>query len=91
MATIHIRREHALPHEKVMHAVQMLADRLAEKIDVDYDWEGDCLNFRRSGASGHVSVGADAVEVDIKLSMLLSPLKGTIEKTVNDYLDENLA
>lgn len=91
MATIKIKRQHALPHAKVVKAVQKLADELAEKLEADYEWEGDELSFKRSGASGKVNIGKKDLEVNIKLSILLTPLKGKIEKTVNDYLDENLA
>jgi putative polyhydroxyalkanoate system protein len=91
MASIKIKRKHSLSHAEVVKAVQNLADELSEKLDADYEWEGDNLTFKRSGASGKVSVGKQDLEVDIKLSMLLTPLKGKIEQTVNDYLDENLA
>jgi putative polyhydroxyalkanoate system protein len=91
MASIKIKRNHSLAHDDVVKAVQKLANELSEKLDADYDWEGDNLSFKRSGASGKISVGKLDLEVDIKLSMLLTPLKGKIEQTVNDYLDEHLA
>ena len=91
MASIKIKRNQSLAPDDVVKAVQKLADELSEKLDADYDWEGDNLSFKRSGASGKISVGKQDLEVDIKLSMLLTPLKGKIEQTVNDYLDENLA
>ena len=71
--------------------LEQIFDLVSEKLDADYEWEGDNLSFKRSGASGKVSVGKQDLEVDIRLSMLLTPLKGKIEQTVNDYLDENLA
>ena len=43
------------------------------------------------GITAAIAVGKQDLEVDIRLSMLLTPLKGKIEQTVNDYLDENLA
>ena len=91
MAKIHIKREHNLSHDKVMEAVQKLADTLSEKLDADYEWNENQLSFKRSGANGFVNVGEKDVEVDIKLSMLLTPLKGKIEDTVNEYLDKHLA
>ena len=91
MASIKIKREHSLSHDEVLRAVQNLADELAEKLDADYEWEGDNLSFKRSGASGKVCVSKQDLQVDIKLGMLLTPLKGKIEQTVNDYLDDNLA
>ncbi len=64
---------------------------LAEKLSAEYQWEKDRLVFKRSGANGFVRIGNQEVEVEVKLGMLLRPLKGTIEKTISDYLEERLA
>jgi putative polyhydroxyalkanoate system protein len=90
MANINIKRNHSMPHKEVVATVQKLADELSEKLDATCEWEDDSLSFKRSGASGSVHVGKKDVEVNIKLGMLLTPLKGKIEQTVTDYLDKNL-
>ena len=90
MATIHIKRKHNLDHETVRNEVQDLAEKLSKDLAASYQWKGDRLVFKRSGANGHIDISGNEVEVEIKLSMLLTPLKGTVEKTVTTYLDERL-
>ena len=90
MATIHITRSHHLDPDVVRDRVQELADKLSEELSAKYTWEKDRLVFKRSGANGYVRLGEQELEVEVKLGMLLSPLKGTIEKTITDYLDQRL-
>lgn len=91
MATIRIKREHHLDHETVRNEVQNLAEKLSKDLSAKYSWEGDRLVFKRSGASGHIDITENEVDIEIKLSMVLTPLKGTVEKTVINYLDEHLS
>ena len=91
MATIHIQKEHHLDNDTVRKQVQNLAEKLSEDLSAKYNWEGDRLVFKRSGASGHIDIGEGIVDIEIKLSMVLTPLKGKIEQTVNGYLDERLS
>jgi putative polyhydroxyalkanoate system protein len=91
MATIHIQKEHHLDHEAVRKEVQNLAEKLSKDLSANYNWEGDRLVFKRSGASGHIDIGEGIVDIEIKLSMVLTPLKGKIEQTVNGYLEERLS
>ena len=48
------------------------------------------MEFKRSGANGFIDVGGQNLEIDIKLGMLLTPLKPTIETKINSYLDKAL-
>ncbi|MGB5277882.1 MAG: polyhydroxyalkanoic acid system family protein [Gammaproteobacteria bacterium] len=91
MATIHIHKKHHLDNAAVRQEVQNLADKLSKDLSAKYTWEGDRLVFKRSGANGHIDIADGAVDVEIKLSMVLTPLKGKIEQTVNNYLNERLA
>ncbi len=90
MARIRIKRQHQLDHATVRGEVEGLAERLAQELSADYSWKGDRLEFKRSGASGYLDIGGQQVEVDIKLGMLLTPLKSTIESKINAYLDRAL-
>jgi len=91
MATIHISKQYQMDHAAVRKEVQNLADKLSKDLSAKYNWEGDRLVFKRSGASGHIDITESAVNIEIKLSMVLTPLKGKIEKTVNSYLEERLS
>jgi len=91
MATIHIKRQHHLDNATVRKEIQNLADKLSKDLSAKYNWEGDRLVFKRSGANGHIEISDGEVDIEIKLNMMLTPLKSTIEKTVTSYLDERLA
>ena len=83
-------RSHQLDQETVRDKVQELANMLVEKLSAEYQWEKDRLIFKRSGANGFVRIGNHEVEVEVKLGMMLRPLKGTIEKTITEYLNQRL-
>ena len=91
MANIHIKRTHTLGIEDARTEVEKLAQTLKSEIQADYKWSGDKLLFKRSGASGTIDVGADYIDLDIKLGMALSLMKGKIENTINTKLDAALS
>lgn len=91
MAVIKLQRDHSLGLEAARERVEGIASQLHEQLDAEYHWEGDTLKFSRSGASGHILVSDSAVEIEVKLGMLLSALKGTVESTLNEELNKRLA
>ncbi len=90
MALIKLKRKHALGAQKARSTVDALAKKLENQLDANCHWEGSTLQFSRSGASGHIDVSDDEVDIEIKLGMLLSPLKGKIEKTIEEEIDQHL-
>lgn len=91
MSTIHIVKQHQLERNAIRNEVDKFADKLATELSADYSWEGDRLVFKRSGANGYLDIGDNELEINIKLGMLLRPLKSTIESKINGYLDKALA
>ena len=71
--------------------MQTLAEQLSEDLSAEYSWENDRLVFKRSGASGHIDIVDGEIDIEIKLGLVLMPLKGTIEKKVTSHLDERLS
>ena len=59
-----------------------IAKGLKKKYKIDYAWKGDRMQFRRTGAAGYLDLGDGFIELNIKLGMVLVPLKGKIEKTI---------
>ncbi len=90
MATIDITRQHTMGREGAKQAAENVAERLKEKIDVNYRWEGDTLRFQRKGADGRIQVRDADVRVEVELGLLLRPMKGTITEKINDYLSRYL-
>jgi putative polyhydroxyalkanoate system protein len=91
MATINIKRQHTLGRDVARQRVESVAKNLQERLNANWSWEGDSLHFERSGASGSVEVGDDFVEFNIKLGMLLSAMKGTIEGSIQEEVDKALS
>ena len=90
MATIKVKRPHCLEPEEARSTVEKLANKLQEDLDAEYHWEGTTLVFTRTGASGHIDIGDREVQVEVRLGMLLGPLKGKIQKTIEDEIDQFL-
>ena len=87
MATIHIKRKHHLAQEEAHQRLEEIARELKKKLNADYAWKGNSLRFKRSGAAGRIDLSDDYIEIRIKLSMVLAPMKSKIETTLKDKLD----
>ncbi|GIZ12773.1 polyhydroxyalkanoic acid system family protein [Pseudomonas sp. NCCP-436] len=91
MSRIRVERSHSLGREAARTKAEQLAERLASEYEVRYRWQGDTLEFRRSGAEGSIEVGDSTVRVELKLGLLLSPMGGMIQREIERALDKSLA
>ena len=87
MATISIARPHRLSLKKAKGAAEKIAKDLQKRFDLDYAWQGNRIDFERPGVSGQLLVGRDKITLDVQLGLLLTPLKGTIEREITAQLD----
>jgi putative polyhydroxyalkanoate system protein len=95
MATIDIRRSHALTKDEAKKRAEDLANGMQAKLDLQWRWEGDHIRFEApsgaaKGTTGTVEVSDSSVRVQIDLPFLLRVLKGKIESKVNEKLDQVL-
>jgi putative polyhydroxyalkanoate system protein len=95
MATIDVRRTHALSKEEAKKRAEDLAKSMQQRFDLDWRWEGDRIVFdaprgAAKGTRGSVDVGDADVRVQIDLPFLLRMLKGTVESKVNEKLAQLL-
>ena len=90
MATISITRKHSLSLKKARSAAEKIAKDLNKRFELDYEWNGDRIEFERSGVSGHLSVGKDRIALEASLGWLLTPLKPAFEREINAQLDKLL-
>ena len=93
MATIDIRREHALSKEEARTRAEKLAQGLEQKMGIRWKWAGDNIEFdvpsgAAKGATGKVSVEPKTVRVEIDLPFLLRAMKGMVEGKVKEKLDK---
>lgn len=82
MATISIAQKHKLSPKKARTAAQKVADKMAEEYDIVSEWDGDVLNFKRSGLSGTLSLHETEAHLQITLGFLLSAFAPKIEEQV---------
>ncbi|WP_372957045.1 polyhydroxyalkanoic acid system family protein [Marinobacter sp.] len=87
MSSIDVRRAHSLDQAHAREAAETLARDLSRKFDVDYEWDGDLMRFRRSGVKGHLDISPSELHVHLELGMMLRPFKGRIEEEIHNQLD----
>ncbi|KLJ02873.1 polyhydroxyalkanoic acid system family protein [Luteimonas sp. FCS-9] len=88
MSGIDITHSHSLPPAQARTAVEDVARTLAERFDMQYAWDGDTLNFNRSGVDGAIALLPDSLRVTAKLGFLLSAMRGPIEAEIRRELSE---
>ena len=90
MADIDIRRPHTLDHEQARDLANRVAGELGGSLGLSHDWRGDQLHFDGMGVKGHIDVQDSEVHVRVRLGLLTSPLKGSIERGIHEQLDRLL-
>ena len=88
MSRIDIRHPHALPKAKAKKAIDEVAKKLAERFQMECAWDGDILNFSRSGVDGHIALEAKELHVHAKLGFLTAMFNDPIENEIKRVLKE---
>jgi putative polyhydroxyalkanoate system protein len=88
MADISITQTHKLSHKKAKAAAQKVVDQLAEEYGVTAQWDGDTLNFQRSGVNGSLELLDHEVQLEIKLGFMLMAFSATIEEHVHKHMQK---
>ena len=88
MATITVSKRHNLSHKKAKAVAERLANDIEKRFALAWNWEGDHVHFQRPGVSGSMHVGTKDIRLDVKLGLLLTPLKPAIEREIHAQLDQ---
>ena len=88
MPSIDIQHQHSKTPAQARKALEDVARKLAERFDMQYEWDGDTLNFMRSGVDGKIKLTPKKLHVTAQLGFLLSALKGPIESEIKRVLGE---
>jgi len=94
LSDIKIRRAHSMPHDQARAAAEKMAKMLKKEFQLDYEWaedDADVLVFERPGVNGELTVAPKHVEMEVKLGFLLKMMKPTIERHINQHLDDIFA
>ncbi len=90
MADIELDREHALGAEGATDRLKGIEDKLKEKYGVTLDWRGSLADVRGKGVSGTIKVEETRVALQLKLGLILKPLKGKIREGIEKQVDKAL-
>lgn len=88
MPSIDIQHTHTKTPAQARKALESVAEKLAERFDMQFGWDGDTLNFMRSGVDGKINMSPNQLHVTAQLGFLLSALKGPIESEIKRVLSE---
>ncbi len=91
MATIRVERTHQLGRQTVRDKVEALAERLSREYQLRCQWRGDQLEVQRSGVKGHIAIDERKVRIELSLGLLLSAMRGPLQKEIETALDRELA
>jgi putative polyhydroxyalkanoate system protein len=90
MADIEITRSHALGASGARTAVEKVAEKLHQKMNVETSWKDDVLHFEGNGADGRIEVQDEQVHLALNLGFVLKSMKGWIQTEAEKYLDTYL-
>ena len=82
MSTIKIVRKHNLSHTKARAVAEKIAKDLQKRFELEYEWDGDEVDFERPGVSGRLAVAKDQFLLDGNRGWLLTLLKPAVEKGI---------
>ncbi|MBK1643929.1 hypothetical protein CKO25_04505 [Thiocapsa imhoffii] len=87
MADIFIERIHRLGLDRALDQVDALAELLVSELDAECTWNGNRLDFARSGASGCVEVTDSLLTLEVHLGFLFKPFRERIEQSIMEQLE----
>ncbi len=88
MSRIDIRHPHSLTRPKARKAVDVVAEKLAERFGIDYAWDGDVLDFSRPGVDGQIELADKEIHVRAKLGFFAAMFREPIEAEIRRVLEE---
>ncbi|HYM87436.1 MAG TPA: polyhydroxyalkanoic acid system family protein [Pseudoxanthomonas sp.] len=88
MPSIDIHHPHSKTPAQARKAIEGVARKLAERFDIKHEWDGDTLNFMRSGVDGKIKLSPKKLHVTAQLGFMLSMLKDPIESEIKRVLSE---
>lgn len=88
MSVIDIHRAHSLDKSHAREAAETLAKDLSRQFDVNYEWDGDLLRFKRSGVKGKLEISEQDLHIHLELGLMLRAFKSRIEQEIHSQLDQ---
>ncbi len=88
MAEISMKREHGLEDPvDVRSRIEGIAERLSDRLGGSWCWEGDEAVCQARGAEARVGYDDRSISLDVKLPLVLRPLRGKLESKIEEYFE----
>ena len=87
MSAIYIKRTHSLGMEKARNISQTVAEEIAGKYQISWQWREQDLIFRHPGASGYLKLSDDSVVINIRLGLFYLPFADSIQRGIEQQLE----
>lgn len=91
MANVHLKQAHNKSEDELRVIANELADKLGNKYQLKSKWNGNTLEFKRSGLHGSLILSDSEVSINLKLGMMMSTFARTIKKELAQSLKDTLA
>ena len=91
MSVIHVSRCHQLDQAAQEAALEQLAAHLGDTLGASVTREARTIQFDGSGFSGSVMLDTERVVGEVRLGLMMRPLKGVITTEIEAGLDHYLA
>ncbi len=91
MANIHLKQTHNKSEPELRKIADELADKLSSKFQLTSKWNGNTLDFKRSGLHGSLILSETEVSISLKLGIMMSTFASTIKKELAQSLKETLS
>ena len=91
MSTIRIERQYRQSQEELRAGLEALGKRFKEDFEVEYQWNGQRVEFKRSGASGFIEYDDTNVRLELKLGLMFAAFSGKVRSHLEAYVDEHVA
>lgn len=91
MSRITVTRNHDFGLEGARTKLNELTGTLAEKYGVKATPRGDTVGVSGKGIDGEVRITETTVTLDLKLGLMLRPMKGKIEAGIHRQMDKYFA
>ena len=91
MADIELHRVHDLGLAAAREQADRMAGQIARKFDLKSSWQGNVLRFERPGVDGALTLTDKDLRLSVTLGFLLKAMRASIERAVEEQLDELFA
>jgi putative polyhydroxyalkanoate system protein len=91
MADVEISRTHHMSLAAARKVAQEVADELGEEYGLESEWDGNVLNFSRTGVKGSLTVTDKTMEVQVNLGFMFRIFASKFESAISHNMDRLIA